>query len=673
MKKYENMYLGVVVQNNDPEYRGRVKIWVPHINASVYEKWNQAKVDRKFKFPGKNIESDLSLIINELKDLLPWAEYCSPLAGEISSGSYNAFDDKASTSDATYPYSLSGSNFTPTVSALTLNPDKMGEKPGSVYEKYSTKLVDAFTDTTANKTKTINPNGAEYRPSTYSNAAKGLFSIPNVGAHVWVFFRDGMPMYPVYMGAAFGTDDFKTIFQTEDDAYQDYPQTFENLNSRIRSKDVNTSTYRNKLVLNQRGAALEIINTTDRERFKITHFAGGFLELNNKYNSLFSPKNLQLLTVKDKFETVRGNNNHFVGRDSDNIIQGDYLLKVGNLNKTALDEWVEAYTAIADLLSLPEGEGNKDNLADTVEQQAQALAAAEAKLGFGGNFIETITKHKFVNVGLVFNSFASTRYNLTDKTVSKVRNVISSGTELQTEDIPLIEYTHIDDMPGGNYNVSVGNRYSLLVGSGGIDIKTTGPVNLGGTIMALAGKQVNIASSDDTNIDGGTNLSVIAEIMTIRTRNRQQVVVDDNLGVSRNVVIGGGAYINGETYLQHVTAPYEFQVTESTTITDSGGWEITGTLTGTSTPASTTSPWGIQIRNVTLRGGVLKIVQPHTHYFKNLPLTLLQSPEAVRNQAANAVNGGKEAAAAAIPATHYNTAGGNLNDNPNGPRNGVPG
>ncbi len=667
MKKYEYIYLGIVVQNDDPERRGRVKVWVPHVNASVYDKWNQAQIDRKFKFPGKNIDSDLSLIINELKDLLPWAEYSAPLIGEISSGIYNAYNDSAFASDATYPFSLSGSNFTPTASGLSLNPDKMGEKPGFVYEKYSTKLTDAFTDTTANKTNTINPNGTSYRPSTYSNATKGLFAVPNVGAHVWVFFRDGMPIYPVYIGTSYSEQDFKSIFQTEDDVYQDYPQTFENKNSRQTSKGVNTDTYRNKMVINQRGAAIEIISTTDRERFKVTHFAGGFLELNNKYNSLFNPKNLQLLTLKDKFETVRGNSNSFVGRDSDNIIQGDYFHKIGNLNKTALDEWVSAYSAIATLLTLPEGSSGKDNLTTVVEQQAEALAQAEAKLGFGGNHIETITKHKFVNVGLVFNLFASTRYNLTNKTVTRYRNVISSGTELTTTTIPAIEYTHIDDMPGGNYSLSVGNKYSLLVGAGGLDIKTSGPVNLGGTIMALAGKQMNLAATDDFNLDGGTNLSIISNLLTIRTRNRDQVVIDDNLGISRNLVIGGGAYVNGELYLQHVTAPVEFQVTESTTIQDTG-YSISSAII--------TKAGGGVISSgdtVSLAGGTLTINQPHTHYFKNLPLTLLTNNTSVRTTAASAVNGGSTAATAAAVADHYNTAGGNKNSNPNGPVNGVPG
>jgi hypothetical protein len=389
--------------------------------------------------------------------------------------------------------------------------------------------------------------------------------------------------------------------------------------------------------------------------------------MNNKFNSLFSPKNFQLLTLRDKFETVRCHSNLFIDRDSDSSVQGNYLIKIGNLNKTALDAWVSAYTSIADLLALPEGSTGKDNLTTVISQQAEALAAAEAQLGMGGNYVETVTKHKFLNVGLIFNTFASTRYNLTSKTVTQYRDVITSGTQLVTTTIPAIEYTHIDDMPGGNYDLSVGNRYSLLVGSGGIDIKTTGPVNLGGTIMALAGKQMNLAATDDFNLDGGTNLSVIADLVTIRSRNRDQVVVDDNLGISKNVVIGGGAYVNGELYLQHVTAPVEFQVTESTTIQDTS-YTISG--------ATITKSGGGVISSgdtVSLAGGTLSINQPHTHYFKNLPLTLSATNNAVRNAAASAVNGGTSAAPAAAVADHYNTAGGNKNSNPNGPINGTPG
>ena len=45
--KYYGHYLGIVVQNNDPDKRGRVKVFVPHISPTVYKKWNEVSKDKK--------------------------------------------------------------------------------------------------------------------------------------------------------------------------------------------------------------------------------------------------------------------------------------------------------------------------------------------------------------------------------------------------------------------------------------------------------------------------------------------------------------------------------------------------------------------------------------------------------------------------------------------------
>ena len=671
MDTFNSIYLGIVLQNNDPEYRGRVKVWVPYANAAVYNKWNQVKQDRKFKFPGTagGIDpSDLSLIIEELKDGLPWAEYCGSIMGEVASGTYNSNTDTSTVSDASFNYTLKNSNTTTTADSYKLNNDGIGEKPGSVYEKYGAKLVDAFTDTASVKANQVNQNGTQYTPSTYSNAAKGLFAIPNVGAHVWVMFMEGITGYPVYFGASFGSEDFNSIFNTEEDVRQDYPQSYESVKSKGSiNVDGVLPIYRNKMVLNQRGAAIEIINTTDRERFKVTHFAGGFLELNNKFNSIFSPKNLQFLTLKDKFETVRGHSNSFVGRDFDNIIQGNHLTKVGNLDKSAMQDWIDAYTPIADLLALPDSDSSKSSITQKIIDQSEALAIAEAKMGFGGNSIETITKHKVLAIGLLFNQFDSYRIITEGKTVSSAVNITSSSVVTLPTDIDKIDYAHIDDQPGGNYTVTVANKYKNLVGSGGYSLNTTGPITVDGTIVKTTGTQVNIASKEDFNIDGGTNLSVIADIIAIRTRNKTQVLLDDNLGISKNLIIGGGSYTEGEAYVQHITAPVEYQLSEKSTITAGAGtWSITGaTISGTGTgPGGCYKSGDIVTLGTT---GTLGITQTHQHFYKNIPLTLLENAAAVRT-AATVLNGGSAAATATAVLDGYKSNPGSRTP-PTDPRN----
>ena len=99
-KTYNGMYLGIVIQNNDPERRGRVKVYIPHVSANIYEEWYKDNVDKSFKFPGGNIGSDLSRVIEPLKLILPWSEPALPLVGASGSGRYNSHLDHATVSDS---------------------------------------------------------------------------------------------------------------------------------------------------------------------------------------------------------------------------------------------------------------------------------------------------------------------------------------------------------------------------------------------------------------------------------------------------------------------------------------------------------------------------------------------------------------------------------------------
>src|SRR5690606_37436126 len=114
----------------------------------------------------------------ELKDILPWAEQCSPLVGAVGSGRYNAYFELGTISDTNKILlnSIQG--------AYKLNDDNIGEKPGYVFEVQNFKVNDSFIDPNTFGSEECNPFGNLYTPSTYSNSVKGLFSIPNVGAHV---------------------------------------------------------------------------------------------------------------------------------------------------------------------------------------------------------------------------------------------------------------------------------------------------------------------------------------------------------------------------------------------------------------------------------------------------------------------------------------------------------
>ena len=764
-KTYFGNYLGIVVQNNDPDKGGKIKVWVPHISPTVYKNWDDTDEAKSFKFIGKNIDSDLTDIIEDLKKILPWAECAAPIVGSVAPGRYNAYEQKATISDSNrldtaYPEDIE--------SKYKLNSDGIGEKPAHKYEVHSLKVSDAFTDKDKVKFNNLNKFAYNYVPSSYSNAAKGSFSIPNVGSYVWCFCVGGDANSLVYFATTHGTDEWKSIHKNFTSQGLDYPGAYEN-----KSKDLdpnynhNTETYRNKYVINQKGGTIEIVSTDNRESLKLTHYSGSFKEFNNDVNIEFATSNNQKLVQGDEFFTVKGTKNDYVGRDFDQIINGDYYKKIGNLNSDVQTQWRDLMESIADAKQLFEikransitdandfikktsasqtragqfgpcplcaapttrdqlwnnsyaftsvtpntytstvsvfnhstgvsstnsdtnsvlinpttstdflGSGacpvcggtgespssyngiwdveDKDTLIiSNFRLKVKELIELEKQLGLGGSEIINITKHKVENIGLIYNDFPSTRIDEVGKIDNYEVSVFNKGVVTTKKESALIEYVHVDDFPGGDFTQNIGNKWNVLVGSGGVSLKSTGGVDIGGTITNIAGQQINVASEYETNISS-KKVTIAAEMLTLRNKNNRQVLVDGNLGVSQNVVIGGGMHVEGELSVHHITAPVEIQETEP--IVGYGKFvlskKFTAKLTGVGDNWNSGETGTLEI--ITTNDD-LKELHPHTHPFKNVPLKLMESKDEVRKVAAKTTD--NQGPTAAIPVVHEKKTG----------------
>src|SRR5690606_37124617 len=71
------LYEGIVIQNNDPDKMGRVKVFVPGVSNTIYDNWNNIIRDNEFS----GIDGDLIPILEQLKEDLPWANRASPFFG----------------------------------------------------------------------------------------------------------------------------------------------------------------------------------------------------------------------------------------------------------------------------------------------------------------------------------------------------------------------------------------------------------------------------------------------------------------------------------------------------------------------------------------------------------------------------------------------------------------
>lgn len=255
--KFYGNYVGMVVQNNDPKQRGRVKVYIPHLCATVYAQWNQETDEKNIDFKSfKSLANEgkaFDNILSKVKDILPWAECASPIVGETGKGHYNA----------------------------STKENEERDRPSQ--EQEDSPQTDAF--------------GNQYNDvKSYNNQTTGSFSIPKVGSRVWCFFEDGDTLRPVYFATAFSRIDWEGYNTYEGD----YPKNFEN-NKQESDK------YKNKWVLNQKGGVIEVVNTDENESLFIGHHSGSYKVWTNSETKELVVGNKNELILKNKTEHVKGN------------------------------------------------------------------------------------------------------------------------------------------------------------------------------------------------------------------------------------------------------------------------------------------------------------------------------------------------------------------------------
>jgi hypothetical protein len=495
--------------------------------------------------------------------------------------------------------------------------------------------------------------------------------------------------------------------------------------------------YRNKAVINQRGASISVNNSTDREGINISQYSGSNIGMDNYTNSELASNNKQTRTINDRFDTTHNDDSTFIGRDSwRRVVENNYDIK-----GTASESEVDALNALRDLnegiakkvsqfnikrggYSIPNGAetpssgsrasnptlnqqrktvenkfsgylktpirdhdtdevvsyipvpirvgdpaqsrgvtpdkdiavaagtqgssapgvlefgpeksaategGNWDDNTDRTEvaqeilDQQEQRSAIEALVGKGGDDIEFVKRHKVQVVGAATNNFPSVRIDPKGRSQPVETLVGETGAFVNLDYIPHVEDVSTDsNYPCGDYSLVVGNKYNVLVGSGGINMRTSGPIELGGTTIKVGAQKINIAGAQGVQISSENSVE-IQSLKSIQLRSNRQVSIEPSLGVKENIIIGGGAYIEGETYLHHVTAPVEIQETEDTTL-----YGQFNTLNDRSLVVAEALVGGQWWPVYALNDPDLIANYPHSHHFKNLPLRLTESNSDVR-------------------------------------------
>jgi hypothetical protein len=203
--------------------------------------------------------------------------------------------------------------------------------------------------------------------------------------------------------------------------------------------------------------------------------------------------------------------------------------------------------------------------------------------------------------------------------------VSDTGAYKNHDYVPHVEEVdNSSNFPCGNDDKIIGNRYSRTVGSGGINFKTTGPTEMSGTSLKTGFKRINLNASHGIQIASEAFVE-IQSLKSITLRTNRQVYIDSALGVRGNVVIGGGASVEGELYIQHITAPLEVHQTEDTILF--GKFAVNNDRALLIGETLVDGRWCPTYAKATHD---LIVNYPHSHHHHGIPMRLMESNKDVR-------------------------------------------
>ena len=200
------IYKGVVLDNLDPNKLMRLKIFIPELSNQPHSWVDNRASDNLIRYPGLPALSRTE--VDMLREHLPWAEQCAPLMGEAGLAMYFA-PIGVSTSKATYVSTKQAKN-TPPSNKQGGGPPRVTSTIAGAQAGAAAGMVGAWDGQYGKQ----DPTNEAFGPKNSGPETSGVFGVPQVGAHLWVFHQRGDINHPVYFGVSPSFKDTGLVFES---------------------------------------------------------------------------------------------------------------------------------------------------------------------------------------------------------------------------------------------------------------------------------------------------------------------------------------------------------------------------------------------------------------------------------------------------------------------------
>ena len=259
---------------------------------------------------------------------------------------------------------VQGNNATRNQAIEQLTKGQVPDYPATVEDSSHSSQGEAGKETNVVHT----PTNIVPSPVNTSGMPKGMFSVPEIGAMLWVFFRNGDPQFPVYFAASYGQAEWAQAYSASSPPLY-YPG---NDPKKLQKTD-------QSIMMPNKGGGMQftesVSDTGNSRGMKIFGYSGAHLEFNEEHNIYYSPRDDYQQIDGHRFDIVKSNREMFTQGDSNIVTIGDQFIKIGNITKAALqamDHINEAVNNINDKMAGKSGseDGGKAAKSNGVAEQA---------------------------------------------------------------------------------------------------------------------------------------------------------------------------------------------------------------------------------------------------------------------------------------------------------------
>ena len=181
------------------------------------------------------------------------------------------------------------------------------------------------------------------------------------------------------------------------------------------------------------------------------------------------------------------------------------------------------------------------------------MSVANNQTGAEGNKFEFIAKNQVTTIGMGCPNLAfALRKDSHGTSMVKTALSMFSGSIPILMSIPTSSVIDTSiNHPQGTWSLYIANKWTTNVGSGGLSLKTSGPISYASPHIVLAGEDnLHLHAGEMLQLKSGKIVMVEAKKTIFKDA---ECYFNNVISTTSNVIIGGGLYVRGECFFSHIS------------------------------------------------------------------------------------------------------------------------